>query len=1088
MKSSLTIAFLLGLAAEVGCSTADEKKVDADADGIVASEDCDDHDETVGTISTWYADVDHDGFGDVNGTAESCYPIAGYSSDSSDCDDTRATVHPGAEEVCNSLDDNCDGTIDERIWWIDIDGDGYGDPLRPFDNACRPPPNLQLVDNDDDCDDNDPYVNPDAEERCNDIDDNCNGLVDDDPPDPYTWYIDADGDLYGDPTQSQVGCDQPKGYVPNASDCDDTNPTIRPYGAEIVLDGIDQDCTGHDACYSDLDGDGFGSRDVRDTLDDDCNDPLESANHEDCDDRNPDAFPDAEEVCDGVDNDCDGQADEEGSTGETIWYWDRDADGAGDPLAITMACDEPPGHSRVGTDCNDHDRSVHPGATEDCDEEDNNCDGIVDNAIWYADADGDGYGDANVVAFECPEPEGYTDDATDCNDGNARIHPRAAETTADGIDQDCDGGDVCWADEDLDGYGSRSTVTSTNLACTDSGESTVHTDCDDDDSSIWPGAEELCDGLDNDCDGSADEGTPADSSTWYLDADSDGFGNPASTMRACHPSTGYVADGTDCDDSHSSAYPGGSEICDGLDNDCNGVADDITWYADADGDGYGDDTHSAVTCSPAAGWVTTGGDCDEDDATINPGADEICGDDIDNNCDGQAWGCTLWGDYLSTEADAILTSSVACAGTSVHADVAGVGDVNLDGYDDLLVGVNADGCTTDQGHAYLVLGPVTGNLDLAASDASFTGEATGNQAGAAVAAAGDVNHDGYADLVIGAYGEDTEGSRAGAAYLVLGPVSGDVTLSSADAKYYGESGGSFLGFSVASAGDLDGDGYDDVVAGGWAYNDTDTSYSGAAWIFNGPTLGSVGATSADAFLVGSASEEMAGWSVGGAGDTNGDGQDDLLVGALHQSDVATHAGACYVLLGPVSGDISLSESDATLQGESTGDAAGSAVASAGDVNDDGYADVLVGAWFHDTPGFESGATYVVLGPMSGAMNLSSAEARLLGEATADYSGVSVAGAGDVDGDGHEDLLVGAWKNDETASDAGAAYLVFGPSSGTSSLADAGVRIRGSAASEEFGATVAGAGDVDGNGMPDIVIGSAPTSNASAYLFLAWLNP
>ena len=178
-----------------------------------------------------------------------------------------------------------------------------------------------------------------------------------------------------------------------------------------------------------------------------------------------------------------------------------------------------------------------------------------------------------------------------------------------------------YADSDGDGYGDEYT---TSVACdAPSGFIAVGEDCDDADADVHPDATEVCDGVDNDCDEQADGADAADASTWYADTDGDGFGNPSATEDACDAPSGYVADDQDCDDDDEDVNPDATEVCDGVDNDCNGDSDgedaeDLhTWYVDADGDGFGDDSESIESCEILSGYAPTGGDCDDTDAAYN---------------------------------------------------------------------------------------------------------------------------------------------------------------------------------------------------------------------------------------------------------------------------------------------------------------------------------------------------------------------------------------------------------------------------------------------------------------------------------------
>ncbi|HOU13350.1 MAG TPA: integrin alpha [Anaerolineae bacterium] len=278
---------------------------------------------------------------------------------------------------------------------------------------------------------------------------------------------------------------------------------------------------------------------------------------------------------------------------------------------------------------------------------------------------------------------------------------------------------------------------------------------------------------------------------------------------------------------------------------------------------------------------------------------------------------------------------------------------------------------------------------LATSNAAFTGENLGDYAGVRVAGAGDVNGDGYADLLIGAYNYSNSTGRA---YLFLGGPDGwqlDQGVAGADAIYTGEADNSYTGDSVAGAGDVNGDGYADMLIGASGYG----SNTGRAYLVLGSANPSnIPLSAADAVYTGEASSNYAGDSVAGAGDVNGDGYADLLIGAYGSA-----TGRAYLVLGNASpGSINLADADAIYTGEASGDSAGDSVAGAGDVNGDGYADLLVG-----TPGYSSntGCAYLVLGSASpGDITLSAADAIYTGEGTGNFTGNSVAGAGDVNGD------------------------------------------------------------------------------------------
>jgi hypothetical protein len=248
-------------------------------------------------------------------------------------------------------------------------------------------------------------------------------------------------------------------------------------------------------------------------------------------------------------------------------------------------------------------------------------------------------------------------------------------------------------------------------------------------------------------------------------------------------------------------------------------------------------------------------------------------------------------------------------------------------------------------------------------------------------------------------------------------VTGTLDLSLADAKLVHTT-------QDSGAGDVNGDGHSDLLFGASAiFSGSD---AGAAFLVLGPVTGTLDLSSmADATLMGEEVGDWAGDGVSGAGDVDSDGHDDVLVGAIHNSEGGRYAGAAYLVLGPVTGTRDLSLADAKFVGERPGDAAGLAVSGAGDVNADGHADVLVGSLYNDEGGLDAGAAYLVLGPVTGTFDLSRADVKLVGQYVAEHAGETASGAGDVDADGRDDLLVGApWRN-EPGPTFGAAYLIYG---------------------------------------------------------------
>jgi len=648
---------------------------DDDCDGTI------DEDAAIDVV-TWYADMDMDGYGDAAVADIDCNQPLGYVLDDTDCDDSDASQYPGADEVCNGEDDDCDGDIDEDesidvlTWYADADADSYGDPA-VSDIDCYQP--TDYVADNTDCDDDDPAQYPGADEYCNGEDDDCDGLVDEDAAvDVATWYADTDIDTYGDPLNTDIDCDQPRGYVADNTDCDDTDPAQYP-GADEYCNGEDDDCDGtvdEDTAmdvttwYADTDSDTYGDPAVSDI---DCNQPFGYvADNTDCDDADPAQYPGADEYCNGEDDDCDGDIDEDTAVDVSTWYADVDSDTYGDPAVSDIDCNQPTGYVTDNTDCDDTDAAQYPGADEYCNGEDDDCDGAIDEdgatdvLTWYADVDADGYGNPTASDIDCYQPTGFVADNTDCDDSDPAQYPGADEY-CNGEDDDCDGTideddalDVLtwYADADADTYGNDFAA---DIDCYQpSGFVADNTDCDDSDPAQYPGATEYCNGEDDDCDGAIDEDGAADVLTWYADVDSDGFGDPAASDIDCYQPTDYVADGTDCDDSDPAQYPGADEYCNGEDDDCDGSIDEddamdvLTWYADADMDNYGNPSVTDIDCYQPSGYLADNTDCDDSDPAQYPGADEYCNGE-DDDCDGSIDedGEVLDGDtfYADTDTD-----------------------------------------------------------------------------------------------------------------------------------------------------------------------------------------------------------------------------------------------------------------------------------------------------------------------------------------------------------------------------------------------------------------------------------------------------
>jgi hypothetical protein len=349
--------------------------------------------------------------------------------------------------------------------------------------------------------------------------------------------------------------------------------------------------------FADVDGDGFGdpSAPLGECAASRAGYVLDAT---DCSDACASCHPGGTETCNGADDDCDAMIDDGVMSS---FYVDADGDGFGTGSAVS-ACTAPAGHSAMAGDCNDSCASCRPGGTETCNGADDDCDGSVDDGVllsFYRDADGDGFGTGSAVSA-CSAPAGHTATAGDCNDGCASCRPGGTET-CNGADDDCDGATddgvttTFYLDADGDTYGRTDRTTQ---ACTQpAGHAPRAGDCDDASSTASPGATEICDGRDNDCDGGNDEGVMT---TYYRDADGDSYGRADMTTQACSAPSGYVGTSGDCNDASAAIRPGAPETCNDVDDDCDAVADDglsrVTYFADCDGDGVAATAESVTGC------------------------------------------------------------------------------------------------------------------------------------------------------------------------------------------------------------------------------------------------------------------------------------------------------------------------------------------------------------------------------------------------------------------------------------------------------------------------------------------------------------
>jgi hypothetical protein len=519
-----------------------------------------------------------------------------------DCNDNDETINPGADEICDGFDQDCDTMVDENpLLSGDACDTGFGGDCTDGRYVCETGL-LNCI----------PLATTSAE-VCDSRDNDCDGIVDEDAV------------CQGEPCCFNDICEGvcATAIIGTVNEC--IEPTT--FGDEIC-DSRDNDCDGQ--VDEGLAGDG----ETCDTG----NSGVCAPGVFSCRGGVYACYPDAvasTEVCDTLDNDCDGLVDE-GLL--RTWYLDNDEDGFGTPRTTVDACSPPEGYVGNDDDCDDTRDFVYTGAPELCDGRDNNCNRVTDEdagALWYADNDNDEYGDRDSGVRACTKPPGFIAVGGDCNDRNSGIHPGVNEL-CDGADNDCDGeideGVLLnfYPDTDLDGFGNTAALI--RACAAPAGAVSAAGDCDDTRDTVYPGANEVCNNRDDNCNSVIDEGVRT---TFYPDVDGDLWGRAEEAIQACSAPAGFVISGGDCNDAVDTIYPGADEVCNGISDDCDLQIDEgvlTTFYLDTDNDGFGVVGSQTQSCTRPDGYAPVAGDCNNGDGEIFPGAPEIC-DTRDNDCD-----------------------------------------------------------------------------------------------------------------------------------------------------------------------------------------------------------------------------------------------------------------------------------------------------------------------------------------------------------------------------------------------------------------------------------------------------------------------
>ena len=647
----------------------------------------------------------------------------------------------------------------------------------------------------------------------------------------------------------------------------------------------------------------------------------------------------------------------------------------------------------------------------------------------FEDADGDGHGDPYTVQMACPEATGLVDKGDDCDDTDAEQRP----------------GQSWFQDADGDGHGDAAVSVTSCLRPL--GHITDSSDCDDRDGTRAPGLQ------------------------WYADADEDGHGDPGDARDSCGDVTGAVPTGTDCDDTDWLVNPDASEVCNAVDDDCDGLTDDddpdvdpLTrerLFVDDDGDGWGTEVVLGDFCESLPNGALVSGDCDDGDPLVHPERLDYA-DDIDSDCDGEDA-------VYFPENSAYTVEGFESGGFTVGMTSK---DIDGDGIFEVLVAAIGAG-PEDEGVIGLLDGSqlTSGREDWPDEAPLWTGSELDGALGTGLCFIGDWDGDGSEDFVAGA---PEANENAGVMHILS---TADTTGGVDDAlfTYAHSEPDAYLGQSCAPLGDITGDGHADVLVSMRRDSRLNTNQGSVLMIPGGGSMSDVLLTN------GEGNSDQLGFGMANLGDVDGDGVDDIALGAPYADLVAKNGGEIYLFAAPAFADlVAPADADMVFGGPDEQARGGQVLAAPGDINQDGYDDLLIGAsgYEHNDAAIDdAGAAYVVLGSGTGwaSGDLADAWWRLYDTTEDHFAGRYLGTPGDIDGDGGADILVTAygWDLGEDRNLGKVYGILSGHGSGTWMLdEDADLVLAGTSHGDYLGRGIAPAGDVDADGRDDVWVGSS----------------